>query len=71
MATKTRYVGVRFEPEQQRKLIVLSLATAEPGSMSAALRYLVERAPMPALEGAGLSQHSGGEWQPERATVSA
>ena len=71
MASKSRFVGVRFEPDQQRKLIVLSMVAGEPGNMSAALRYLVERAPMPALEGAGLSQHSGGEWQPERATVSA
>ena len=53
MASKSRFVGVRFEPEQQRKLIVLSMVAGEPGNMSAALRYLVERAPMPTVEGAG------------------
>ncbi len=66
MASKSRFVGVRFEPEQQRKLIVLSMVAGEPGNMSAALRYLVERAPMPTVEGAGLGQqHNGGGWYPE------
>lgn len=47
MAPKSRFVGVRLEPEQQRKLIVLSLAAGEPGNMSAALRFLVDNAPAP------------------------
>ena len=53
MASKSRFVGVRFEPEQQRKLIVLSMVAGEPGNMSAALRMLVERAHMPTVEDAG------------------
>ena len=57
MASKSRFVGVRFEPEQQRKLIVLSLKAGEPGNMSAALRWLVEHAPMPSES--DLSQAAG------------
>ncbi len=70
MASKSRFVGVRFEPEQQRKLIVLSMVAGEPGNMSAALRYLVERAPMPTIEGAGPGDDYTGR-QTERARVSA
>jgi len=67
MAAKSRFVGVRLEPDQQRKLIVLSLAAGEPGNMSAALRMLVDRAARPttAADAAGLGQLTGNE-QPER-----
>ena len=44
MATKSRFVGVRFEPEQQQKLILLSVRAGEPGNMSAGLRWLVNQA---------------------------
>ncbi len=47
MATKSRFVAARFEPEQQRKLIVLSLDAGEPGNMSAGLRLAVDRAAVP------------------------
>ena len=50
MGAKSRFVGVRLEPEQQRKLLVLSLTSGEPGNMSAALRMLVQRAPMPSAK---------------------
>ena len=43
MATKSRFIGVRFEPEQQRKLILLSMKAGDPGNMSAGLRYAVDR----------------------------
>lgn len=43
MATKNRFVGVRLEPEQQRKLILLSIKAGDPGNMSAGLRYAVDR----------------------------
>jgi hypothetical protein len=43
MATKSRFIGVRFEPEQQRKLILLSVIAGDPGNMSAGLRYAVDR----------------------------
>ena len=56
MATKSRFVGVRFEPEDQRKLIVLSFKTGEPGNMSAALRMLVKNAPMPSATDIGAGQ---------------
>lgn len=42
MATKSRFIGVRFEPEQQRKLILLSMTAGDPGNMSAGLRYAVD-----------------------------
>jgi len=41
---KSRYVAARFEPEQQRKLITISNSLGAGGNMSAALRYLVDRA---------------------------
>lgn len=44
MAAKTRFVGVRLEPQQQHKLILLSVQAGEPGNMSAGLRWLVDRA---------------------------
>lgn len=43
MATKSRFIGVRFEPEQQRKLLLLSLQAGEPGNMSAGLRWAVDQ----------------------------
>lgn len=43
MATKSRFIAARFEPEQQRKLILLSLRAGDPGNMSAGLRYAVDR----------------------------
>ena len=49
MTAKSKFVGVRLAPEQQRKLIVLSLQAGEPGNMSAALRWLVDGAKMPSM----------------------
>lgn len=49
MRTKSRFIGVRLEPEQQRKLIVLSLKAGEPGNMSAALRWIIDNTPMPSI----------------------
>lgn len=43
MAPKSRFVGVRLEPEQQRKLILLSVKAGEPGNMSAGLRWALEQ----------------------------
>jgi len=43
MAAKSRFVGVRLEPEQQRKLILLSVQAGEPGNMSAGLRWALEQ----------------------------
>ena len=43
MATKSRFVGVRLEPEQRRKLILLSRQAGEPGNMSAGLRWALEQ----------------------------
>lgn len=43
MAPKSRFVGVRFEQEQQRKLILISVQAGEPGNMSAALRWVVDQ----------------------------
>lgn len=41
MAPKSRFVGVRLEPEDQRELILLSLPAGEPGNMSAGLRLAI------------------------------
>ncbi len=43
MATRSRFVGVRLEPEQYRKLVLLSVVAGEPGNVSEAARYLVDR----------------------------
>ena len=43
MVTKSRFVAARFEPEQQRKLLLLSLQAGEPGNMSAGLRWAVDQ----------------------------
>lgn len=53
---KSRFVGARLTPEQQHKLVLLSLATTEPGNMSAGLRWAVDQANISATvkaEGAG------------------
>lgn len=47
MATKSRFVGVRFEPAEVRKLILLSLEAGEPGNISAGLRWAVQQASVP------------------------
>ena len=44
MSLKSRFVGVRLEPEQQRKLIVFSVRAGEPGNVSAGLRWALEQA---------------------------
>lgn len=43
MAAKSRFVGVRMTPEEQKKLILLSMKTNEPGNMSAGLRYALDQ----------------------------
>lgn len=43
MGSKSRFVAARFEPEQQRKLLMLSVRAGQPGNMSAALRFAVDR----------------------------
>ena len=44
MAAKSRFVGVRLAPEQQHKLVLMSLATDEPGNISAGLRWAIDNA---------------------------
>lgn len=44
MSLKSRFVGVRLEPEQQRKLIVFSVRAGEPGNVSAGLRWALDQA---------------------------
>lgn len=55
-----RSITARFTPEQQRKLLQLSKMTAEPGNMSAGLRYAVDKAPWPAVNGDHPNQSSEG-----------
>ena len=43
--TKSRFIGFRLSPDEQAKLIALSLLTSEPGNMSAAIRMLIAKAP--------------------------
>jgi hypothetical protein len=43
MAAKSRFIGVRIEPEQQRKLILLSVKAGQPGNMSAGLRWALDQ----------------------------
>lgn len=43
MAQKSRFVGVRLDPEQQRKLLLLSVKAGEPGNMSAGLRWALDQ----------------------------
>lgn len=44
MAIKSVMVTVRVDPEQQKKLRMVSRHTPRPGNLSAALRYLIEQA---------------------------
>ena len=61
--TKDSYVGLRLTPAEREKVMRLKRGTT--GSISETIRQLIAQAPMPALEGAGLSQYGGGEWQPQ------
>ena len=70
MATKSRYIGVRVEPEQQRKLILLSVRAGEPGNMSAGLRWALEQARVSGNELAELAEAPTSS-RPERALVAA
>ena len=70
MAAKSRFVGVRVEPEQQRKLILLSVRAGEPGNMSAGLRWALEQARVSGNELAELAEVPTGS-RPERALVAA
>ena len=45
--TKSAFVGVRFEERQAEKLRAIAERMGEGGSMSAALRILVDQAPDP------------------------
>lgn len=70
MATKSRYIGVRVEPEQQRKLILLSMQTSEPGNMSAGLRWALEQVKVSGEVRAEMAEAPTGS-RPERAPVMA
>lgn len=70
MAAKSRFVGVRVEPEQQRKLLLLSMQTSEPGNMSAGLRWAIEQVRVSGEVRAELAEAPTGS-RPERALVAA
>lgn len=70
MAAKTRFIGVRFEPEQQRKLLLLSLQAGEPGNMSAGLRWAVDRIAVTGSVSAEVIAEGGGQ-RPEREAAHA
>ena len=70
MATKSKFVGVRVEPEQQRKLILLSMQTSEPGNMSAGLRWAIEQVRVSGEVRAELAEAPTSS-RPERALVAA
>lgn len=70
MATKSRFIGVRFEPEQQRKLILLSMKAGDPGNMSAGLRYAVDRIAVSGSVSAEVLAEGGGQ-QAEREAAHA
>ena len=70
MATKSKFVGVRVEPEQQRKLLLLSMQTSEPGNMSAGLRWAIEQVRVSGEVRAELVEAPTGS-RPERALVAA
>ena len=70
VATKSRYIGVRVEPEQQRKLILLSMQTSEPGNMSAGLRWALEQVKVSGEVRAEMAEAPTGS-RPERAPVMA
>ena len=42
MGAKSRYVGIRVEPEAIKKLILLRFSAGDPGNMSAGLRYALD-----------------------------
>lgn len=71
MATKSRYIGVRVEPQLQRKLILLSMQTSEPGNMSAGLRWALEQVRVSGEVRAEMAEAATGSQQPERAPVAA
>ncbi len=70
MATKSKFVGVRVEPEQQRKLLLLSMQTSEPGNMSAGLRWAIEQVRVSGEVRAELAEAPTSS-RPERALVAA
>ena len=70
MATKSKFVGVRVEPEQQRKLLLLSMQTSEPGNMSAGLRWAIEQVRVSGEVRAELAEAPTSS-RPERAPVMA
>ena len=70
MAAKSRFVGVRVEPEQQRKLILLSVRAGEPGNMSAGLRWAIEQVRVSGEVRAELAEAPTSS-RPERAPVMA
>ena len=70
MAAKSRFVGVRVEPEQQRKLLLLSMQTSEPGNMSAGLRWAIEQVRVSGEVRAELAEAPTSS-RPERALVAA
>lgn len=57
MTLKNRFVGVRLEPEQQQKLILLSARAGEPGNMSAGLRWALEQLKVNGTVNAEIVQH--------------
>jgi len=69
MATKSRFIGVRFEPDQQRKLILLSVKAGDPGNMSAGLRYAVDR--IAVIGSVSAEVLTDGGQQPEREAAHA
>lgn len=60
MAQKSRFVGVRLDPEQQRKLLLLSVKAGEPGNMSAGLRWALDQVQ---VRGAVVTEVAGQEDQ--------
>ena len=68
MAAKSKFVGVRVEPEQQRKLILLSVTAGEPGNMSAGLRWALDQARVSGDIHAEMAEAPTGS-RPERAPV--
>lgn len=44
MAAKSRFVAVRLEPEQVKRLIVLSMHAGDPGNLSEGMRYAIDTA---------------------------
>lgn len=61
MALKSRFVGVRLEPADQRKLILLSVQAGEPGNMSAGLRWALEQVRVSGSVAAEIVQVGQGE----------